>query len=251
MTADKIRTVNQAPPVALEDASLTAWIGPRDGTEAIYYPKGSLAGLMLDVHIRDATDNRASLDDVMRALYRDTFARSGSGFTNEDWWATVREVAGNDVLGDFHERYVDGRDPYPWDQLLPIAGLRLEADSTRVPRMGVNLDQQSGNALVTGVVPGSSAAEAGVLVGDRLLRIGMVTIAATQDWLEEFRLRYRGAAPGTPYELVVQRDGEEIVLQGGIGIDYNVAYRIVEDPRASFRAQQIREGLLTGSVNPN
>ena len=31
-------------PVSLEDASLNAWIHPVDGTEYIYYPKGSLAG---------------------------------------------------------------------------------------------------------------------------------------------------------------------------------------------------------------
>ena len=42
--------------VALEDASLQAWIGMRDGTADLYYDKGSLAGLALDILIRDATD---------------------------------------------------------------------------------------------------------------------------------------------------------------------------------------------------
>ena len=58
------------PPTALEDASLSTWIKPIDGTQYLYYPKGSLAGFMLDVLIRDASDNRRSLDDVMRELYR-------------------------------------------------------------------------------------------------------------------------------------------------------------------------------------
>ena len=55
--------------MSLDDASIDTWIHPVDGTEYIYYAKGSLAGLLLDIMIRDASDNRQSLDDVMRALY--------------------------------------------------------------------------------------------------------------------------------------------------------------------------------------
>ena len=53
------REVADAPPVALEDASLSTWIHPTDGTGYIYYPKGSLAGFLLDIMIRDASDNSA------------------------------------------------------------------------------------------------------------------------------------------------------------------------------------------------
>ena len=56
------RTVADAPPTALEDASLSTWIHPTDGSGYLYYPKGSLAGFMLDILIRDASDNRRSLD---------------------------------------------------------------------------------------------------------------------------------------------------------------------------------------------
>ena len=69
-TAGKIREIAALPPFGLDDASLSAWIHPTDGTADAYYPKGSLAGLMLDILIRDASDNKHSLDDVMRGLYR-------------------------------------------------------------------------------------------------------------------------------------------------------------------------------------
>jgi predicted metalloprotease with PDZ domain len=52
----KIGEVGQAPPTALEDASLSTWIHPTDGSGYLYYPKGSLAGFMLDVMIRDASE---------------------------------------------------------------------------------------------------------------------------------------------------------------------------------------------------
>ena len=81
-------TVAEAPPTALEDASLSTWIHPVDGSGYLYYPKGSLAGFLLDIMIRDASDNARSLDDVMRQLYQATY-KKGRGFAGADWWGTV------------------------------------------------------------------------------------------------------------------------------------------------------------------
>ena len=88
VTSGKMAAVAATPPVALEDASVNAWIDPRDGTQGIYYPKGSLAGLLLDILIRDASANRSSLDTVMRELYTSTF-KKGLGFTGQEWWSAV------------------------------------------------------------------------------------------------------------------------------------------------------------------
>ena len=79
-------------PVALTDASLQTWIHMTDGTHDIYYDKGSLAGLALDIMIRDASDNAASLDDVMRALYAADY-KKGRGFTPAEWWGAVSRAA--------------------------------------------------------------------------------------------------------------------------------------------------------------
>ena len=49
LTNGKVDEVAEAPPTALEDASLSTWIGPTDGTQYLYYPKGSLVGLLLDI----------------------------------------------------------------------------------------------------------------------------------------------------------------------------------------------------------
>jgi len=101
-TSDKIGNVTDSPPTALEDASLSTWIHPTDGSEYLYYPKGSLAGLMLDILIRDASDNRRSLDDVMRGLYRTTY-KQGRGFTAADWWRAV-STAAEELVSDRRSR---------------------------------------------------------------------------------------------------------------------------------------------------
>jgi predicted metalloprotease with PDZ domain len=109
-TGEKVGTVTEASPTALEDASLSTWVHPTDGTGYLYYPKGSLAGLMLDVLIRDYSDNTRSLDDVLRELYR-TVYKKGRGFGANEWWPAVTQAAGGRSFADFYARYVDGRDP--------------------------------------------------------------------------------------------------------------------------------------------
>ena len=98
LTAEKMNEVMNAVPVSLEDASLNTWVHPVDGTAYIYYPKGSLAGLMLDILIRDGSDGRQSLDDVMRGLYETTYKR-GRGFTPAEWWGAVSRAAGEPYRG--------------------------------------------------------------------------------------------------------------------------------------------------------
>ena len=112
LTAEKMNEVMNTTPVSLEDASLNTWVHPVDGTAYIYYPKGSLAGLMLDVMIRDASDNKRSLDDVMRGLYESTY-KHGRGFTPAEWWSAVTSAAGGKSFASFNARYIDGREPFP------------------------------------------------------------------------------------------------------------------------------------------
>ncbi|HEV7705881.1 MAG TPA: hypothetical protein VGO46_16405, partial [Gemmatimonadaceae bacterium] len=163
-TAGKIAEIKALPSFGLDDASLSAWIHPTDGTADAYYPKGSLAGLMLDILIRDASDDKQSLDDVMRGLYRDAY-KAGKGFTGEQWWKAVESAAGGKSFADFNTRYIDGREPYPWQSVLPLAGLQLLADSVRVPVLGVTMGQEDNGMRITAIAPGSTAEQAGAQPG--------------------------------------------------------------------------------------
>src|SRR4029078_2762323 len=85
-TEDKISSVADLPPTSLEDASLSTWIHPRDGSSSIYYPKGSLARFLLHITIPDESNNAKSRDDVMRALYANDY-KNNRGFTSDEWWS--------------------------------------------------------------------------------------------------------------------------------------------------------------------
>lgn len=243
LVTEKMREVAEVPAVALEDASLSTWIHPVDGTATIYYPKGALAGFLLDVLIRDASDNRRSLDDVMRQLYQTTF-KKGLGFTTEDWWRAATEASGGRPFTEFAERYIDGREPFPWAAVAPLAGLRFVADSISEPRIGVSMiDREGGETVVTGVVPGSAAADAGIRVGDLLVSVG--SIPAGPSFGAAFRLAY-GRRIGEKVPVAVRREGREVTLSLEVRAAVRVEQRLEFDRRASLKAARIRNGLLRG-----
>ncbi len=249
LTAGKITQVAQSPPSALTDASLNTWVHPTDGTEYLYYPKGSLAGLLLDIIIRDASDNRQSLDDVMRDLYQNTY-KKGRGFTPADWWGAVGRAAGGRSFDGFNKRYIDGRAPFPWDSILPLAGLRLAADTAHELRLGIFSAPDTsggGSVRVVRVEPGSAAAEGGLHEGDVLVTIGDVPVTDV-NFGARFRARYAGSAPGTTIPVSVKREGNALNLALPLRVVNRVTARLVPDPAATSKAARIRTGLLKGTT---
>lgn len=115
---------------SVEDSSLDAWLEKytaynAPGRSVSYYDKGQILGVLLDLAIRNATDNRKSLDDVMRWMNQE-YAKRGK-FYNGDRAieAAVEKVAGSD-FHDFFRRYVAGVDEIPYDRFLSVAGLELK-----------------------------------------------------------------------------------------------------------------------------
>src|SRR6267142_4288695 len=118
--------------MSVEEASFDAWIKyyrPDENSvnsQISYYDKGELLGLLLDLEIRRRTDNRKSLDDVMRYLYTEFFQK-GRNYTPADFQKACEQMAGAS-LEQFFARYVRGRDDLvpAYDEILAGAGLRLE-----------------------------------------------------------------------------------------------------------------------------
>jgi predicted metalloprotease with PDZ domain len=156
----------------LADSSHDAWVRYyRPDAHAVnhtvsYYRRGALVGLLLDAEIRRRSDDRASLDDVMRAMYT-RFPLPG-GYEEADFRATASELAGADLSGWF-ARHVDERGALDLTPAWQTFGLRW-APPTDVEGawLGATVD---GDGDVTTVLAGSPAWEAGVHVGDLLVAL--------------------------------------------------------------------------------
>lgn len=247
LTLTKYEEVMNAPEIeALEDLSLSAWLSGTGGGSELYYPKGALAGLMLDIAIRDATNNRASLDEVMRDLYTRTYKQQ-KGFTNDQWWASVSRAAGGKSFVEFYARYVDGRERLPLDSMLRFAGLMLQENSMRMPKLGVSLQEDSIGSKVFATEPGGSADKAGIRAGDYVVSLGGIP-ADAPDAVEQFARKYLAASEGTPVSVDVRRGGQLLHFTAPLAFTTRSIRQIIPDPAASPKATAIREGLLRGTT---
>ncbi|GLR18782.1 peptidase M61 [Portibacter lacus] len=119
---------------SLVNASYNTWKdGPfgKSGLEKnktiSYYQKGPIIGLILDFAIRNATENKASLDDVMRLLYTSFYQEKQRGFTDAEFQYACQQIAGN-PLNDVFD-YVYSVKEIDYDKYLNYAGLRLVLNS--------------------------------------------------------------------------------------------------------------------------
>jgi predicted metalloprotease with PDZ domain len=125
-----------------EESSLDAWFEKYPlyndpGLSVSYYNKGQILGLGLDIVLRDATDNRASLDDLLRRMNQE-YAQKGRFYRDSAGIQSVAEEVVRDAapgakidLGDFFARYVAGTDELPLADWLSRAGLTLRVTGER------------------------------------------------------------------------------------------------------------------------
>ena len=172
--------------------------------------------------------------------------KKGKGFGAAEWWGAVRRAAGGRSFEAFNDRYIDGREPFPYDTVLPLAGLKLVTDSMRSARLGINTTTDSTGTRVTMVAPDGAAAAAGVQAGDLLLALGDIAITGEPSF-QQFRATY-GNQDGASLPIRVRRGDQELTLAGTVRLVVLTQQRLVLDPNASAKAQRIRHGIFSGTT---
>ena len=234
---------------SVEEASLNAWLEGYDEyrlpeRSISYYNKGEIVGDMLDLAIRDATDNHKSLDDVLRRMY-DVYAQQGRFYDDSQGVEAIAEEVAGAQFDDFFRRYVAGTDEIPYDKFFNAAGLELKVEKRAAPALGFWTSNRSPDAQtrVSQVVPGSAAETAGLQAGDALVMLnGQPMPRFLPMWLRQHE-------PGETVTLRVQRDNQELDLKFVLGsIDLN-KFTLLEMPDATEKQKRVREGWLKGKTD--
>ncbi len=180
---DRQRPGNRIQPVA--EASFDSWVKGRGNqqsynAESDFYGKGSTVSFVLDLEIRHRSNNKYSLDDVMRTLYQ-RFPLSGTGFTNEDLQTVAEKFAG-ESLAKFFQDYVYGTAPVEWERVLLYAGLELQAkDAERKPDLGIQAGDRDARLRVARVLAGSAGYDAGIDIGDEIVALNGIRVTQARD----------------------------------------------------------------------
>lgn len=119
---------------SLTQASYETWNdGPfgrqgQEGDRSIsYYEKGPVVGLILDLAIRNATQNKKSLDDVMRFLYWRYYKKMRRGFTDAEFQQACETTAGSSLSQVFE--YVYTTKELDYNTYLGYAGLKITSET--------------------------------------------------------------------------------------------------------------------------
>ncbi len=94
------------------------------------YGGGALVALCWDILIRNATDGRRNIRDIWPILLRQTDGGK-RGYTSDDITSAAGQLASYDWK-NFYLQYVDATQRLPLEQVLPLAGLRLDPTATRI-----------------------------------------------------------------------------------------------------------------------
>jgi len=196
---------------SLADSSFDAWTkfykADENAPNAIvsYYLKGALVAWGLDVELRRQSDDRVSLDDLLRALW-ERHGAAGRGLVEGEIEVLAAELCGRD-LGDFFARHVYGTDELPLDDWCAALGIGLrrrpakddrdEGGALAAPPTGPVLPPRAGlgvrsrrapdGVALVNVFDDGPAQRAGLSAGDLIVAIDGVR--ATADNLQQLLTR--------------------------------------------------------------
>ncbi|HYO62448.1 MAG TPA: hypothetical protein VER08_02210 [Pyrinomonadaceae bacterium] len=245
--ADEIKTLQSKPArrfLTAEESSLNTWLRADDPENAnfSYYNKGELLGLLLDLEIRQRTNNSKSLDDVFRQLLSE-FGLPKRGWQPGGFQKAVESVAGSD-FSDFFRRYVAGTDELPYERALAYAGLRLERKEAKEVDPGFTFkgdDEQGPVGLAVKSVGAESPAYNVLAIDDLLL-----AVAGERVTKETFPLQLARFREGERVPVTVFRGDRLLELSWTMRARPAASYLITEDPNATPAQRALRESWLKG-----
>lgn len=148
-----------------------------------YYQGGAMLAFALDLHIRNVTENRITLDDVMRKIWNLR--------TDECLGLSEDAVELSDAISEIVDRpavavaqwlrrftRVAGEAP-DWDSILSLQGLEMKSEPYDLVRdgLGLRFTASDGFPTVSSVTAGLPASRAGILPGDQLIALDAFRIS--------------------------------------------------------------------------
>lgn len=253
---NNISTYENSPGHLLQSAaqsSVDTWLHGDDSanTTISYYNKGPAIAAMIDYTIRSRTNNRRSLDDVMRALYREFYKEKKRGFTDQEFRAVCERIAGG-PLNEIFDNYVATTKDVNYPKYFALAGLTIDTELRARPAAYLGAftgGGRDGRGAATGGAPSISRIErdspadrAGLSAQDEILAIDGARVANLNDALRQHK-------PGDRIRILVARDGRIREIEAVLGSKMERSFRIERAANASPLQSSIIDSILKQEPN--
>jgi predicted metalloprotease with PDZ domain len=203
-----------------------------------YYNKGELLGVLLDLKMRELTDDKVSLRDLFQWM-NENYAKQGKFFPDSAGVRHAAETLTHSSLEDFFQKYVSGVEQIPWDAFFNSVGLHVTATNVIFADAGFEAERHFDQPpTVVQVEPRSGADQAGLQAGDVILQINGKTAGRA------FQKQIAQLAPGSSIKIGISRDGAQRQLEWKLGSRTQTLYRLEELPNVSADQKTRRAAWL-------
>lgn len=232
----------------LVQASYETWSdGPfgRTGDEInktiSYYEKGPVVGWFFDLRIRHLTQNKKSLDDVMRSLYQEYYVKQKRGFTEEEFKKVCENIAGASMEEEF--KYVNSTAELNYNKYLDYAGLKIDLVPQAVPGawLGLSTRVAKDTTVITNVEYDSPAWKAGLRRRDFILEVDNQPAKQFA-----FANMLKDQFPGDEMELMVMQGTEKKYLRFILGKKMERSFKMSPQLSQGKLQKAIYEGWTNG-----
>jgi len=230
-----------------EQSSLDAWLEKYPyynfPTRSIsYYNKGELLGVLLDLKMRESTDDRTTLQDLFRWM-NEHYAKQGKVFHDSESVRQAVETLSNSDFREFFQKYVSGVDEIPWDTYFRSVGLRVTTAEVTFADPGFQATRAFDQSpIVVQVAPLSAADRAGLKAGDVILEIN------GQHAGRDFERQIASFAPGAGLRLTISRSGVQQDLQWNLSPGKQKVFRLQDVPEITAKQKSRRATWLFGNA---
>ena len=191
-----------------------------------YYTKGALLAFVLDIEIRKRTDDKYSLDDVLRLIWGN-YQTTG---LEDNTVQKVIEHLTQSNFSQFFDAYLYGVDELPLKEAFEYVGVNCKFSHKKddLSKFGIGINKTQEYAVISHILDASCIQTAGLYVGDKIISINDNKVVA-----KELEKTLNACSEGDSIKINILRDELSTDIQLTIAFGDKTHCTLALDTRAN------------------